>query len=111
MPVRYYANRNAWMTPDIFRTWLMSWDAELQLKSRKILLLLDNCAAHPHLQCLKHIRLDFIPANTTSLIQPMDMGVIKNFKTSYRKKLVNHILEYIYIFYKQYSLLPTVGEK
>ena len=83
------------MTSDIFRTWLMEWDAKLQLKSRKILLLVDNCAAHPHLDCLKNIQLEFFPANTTSLIQPLDMGVIKNFKTFYRKKLISYILEVI----------------
>jgi hypothetical protein len=31
----------------------MSWDAELQQKWRKILLVFDNCAAHPHLDSLK----------------------------------------------------------
>ena len=43
----------------------------------KILLLLDNCTAHPP-ALLKHIdpnvRVEFLPPNTTSLIQPMDQG-------------------------------------
>ena len=48
LPVQYYANKNAWMTSGIFKNWLMSWDMELQYKERNILLLVDNCAAHPH---------------------------------------------------------------
>ena len=54
---------------------------------RKILFLQDNCTAHPGLHTLHNIRFEFLPANTTSLIQPMDQGVIKNRKTYYRKKL------------------------
>ena len=59
------------------------------------MLLVDNCAAHPHLDSLKNIKLDFLPPNTTSLVQPMDMGIIKNLKTLYRGKLVNYIIEKI----------------
>ena len=95
LPVEYHANKNAWMTSDIFRNWLTSWDQNLQLNQRKILLIVDNCAAHPHLDNLKNIQLEFLPPNTTSLVQPMDMGVIKNLKTLYRGKLVNYILESI----------------
>jgi hypothetical protein len=49
LPVEYYANKNAWMTSEIRKKWLVKWDVELQQKSRKVLLILDNCAAHP--QC------------------------------------------------------------
>ncbi|GLV33559.1 hypothetical protein CBL_20277, partial [Carabus blaptoides fortunei] len=93
LPVEYHANKNAWMTSEIFRNWLTTWDLKLLHKQRKILLLVDNCAAHPHLDHLKNMQLEFLPANTTSLVQPMDMGIIKNLKTLYRGKLVNFILE------------------
>jgi hypothetical protein len=33
----------------------MIWDVELQLKSRTILLVLDNFTAHPHLDSLRNI--------------------------------------------------------
>jgi hypothetical protein len=85
--------KNAWMRSEIFKKWLMCWDVELQRKSRKILLLLDNCAAHPHLDSLENIQLEFMFPNTTCLVQPMDMGIIKNLKTLYRAKLVNYIFE------------------
>ncbi|KFM74273.1 Tigger transposable element-derived protein 4, partial [Stegodyphus mimosarum] len=83
-PVVYRANRNAWMISELFKEWLKDWDRELQCQSRKVLLLLDNCAAHPHLDCLKNIQLEFLPPITTTLVQPMDMGIIRNLKTLYR---------------------------
>ncbi|KII68109.1 hypothetical protein RF11_06316 [Thelohanellus kitauei] len=64
-------------------------------KNANILLLVDNCAAHPHSDNLQNIQPEFLPPYTTSLVQPMDMGIIKNFKTLYRGKLVNYILESI----------------
>jgi hypothetical protein len=74
----------------------MRWDVELQWKSRKVPLILDNCAAHPQCsQCLKNIQLEFLPVSTTSLVKAMDMGIIKNMKMLYRGKLVNHILDAI----------------
>ncbi|XP_060879159.1 tigger transposable element-derived protein 4-like [Metopolophium dirhodum] len=95
MPVHYHANKNAWMTSTIFSNWLYEWDKKLQAKSRSILLLIDNCAAHPKNVQLKNITLEFLPPNTTSLIQPLDMGIIKNLKVRYRMKLVHFILEEI----------------
>ena len=95
LPVVYRAIRNAWMTSELFKEWLKDWDIELQRQSRKVLLLLDNCAAHPHLDCLKNIQLEFLPPRTTALVQPMDMGIIKNLKTFYRARLVNYVLEAI----------------
>ncbi|XP_026816812.1 tigger transposable element-derived protein 4-like [Rhopalosiphum maidis] len=95
IPVHYHANKNAWMTSSIFLNWLCEWDKELQAKSRSILLLIDNCAAHPKNVELKNITLEFLSPNTTSLIQPLNMGIIKNLKMRYRMKLVNFILEKI----------------
>ena len=92
LPVQYYANKNAWMTSVLFEKWLTDWENELKLKSNNILLILDNCAAYPNLYCLTNIQLQFLPPNTTALIQPMNMGIIKNLKSMYRGKVVCHIL-------------------
>lgn len=63
----------------------------------KALILLDNCPAHPQVDQLisdnKKIRCMFLSANTTSLIQPMDQGVIYTAKRLYKKKLLREILE------------------
>ena len=86
---RWSANKKAWMTSQIFTEWLAGWDSYLTKVNRKILLLVDNCTAHPHVSTLKNIQLEFLPPITTSLIQPMDQGIIKNLKTLYCKELVH----------------------
>jgi hypothetical protein len=95
LPVLYYANKVEWMTSEIFKKWLMNWDVELQWKSRKILLVLDNCAAHHHLESLKNIQMELLSSNTTSLVQPMDVGIIITLKILYHLECVNYILEAI----------------
>ena len=42
---------------------------------------------------MNNIELIFLPPNTTSVAQPMDAGVIKNFKFHYRNILANRKLE------------------
>jgi len=95
LPVSYLANKNAWMTAEIFTSWLKDWDKELEKQSRKILLIVDNAGPHPNLIDLKNITLEFLPPNTTSLIQLLDMGIIMNLKIHYRGLLVAYILKAI----------------
>ena len=53
----------------------------------KILLRLDNCPAHPDANAMisENVTVKYLPPNCTSLIQPMDQGVIRSFKCHYRK--------------------------
>jgi hypothetical protein len=44
---------------------------------------------------LKNIQLEFLPVNTTSLVQAIDMGSVKNVKMLYCRNMVNHILDAI----------------
>ena len=94
LPVTYRANKKAWMTSQIFTEWLASWSSYLTNVNLKLRLLGDNSTAHPHVSTLKNIQLEFVRPNTTSLIQPMDQGIIKNLKTLYRKELVHMTLAY-----------------
>nr|XP_006132847.1 tigger transposable element-derived protein 1-like isoform X1 [Pelodiscus sinensis]XP_006132848.1 tigger transposable element-derived protein 1-like isoform X2 [Pelodiscus sinensis]XP_006132849.1 tigger transposable element-derived protein 1-like isoform X3 [Pelodiscus sinensis] len=54
----------------------------------KILLLLDNAPGHPNTLDDMHpnVKVVFLPPNTTSLIQPMDQGVIASFKAYYLRR-------------------------
>jgi hypothetical protein len=61
-------------------------------EKRKILLFVDNATSHPKDLKLKNIKIVFLPPNTTSICQPLDQGIIKNFKTWYRALILKHIL-------------------
>lgn len=93
LPVDYDFNKKAWMTSLIFEQFLRKWDADLGKQKRRILLTVDNCPAHPHVDKLKNIQLVFLPPNTTSVLQPMDQGVIHCLKVAFRKELVYKIIQ------------------
>jgi len=92
LPVEYEANKNAWMTADIWRDWLARVDKKMRSKGRKIIMLCDNCAAHSNDVKLTNVKLVFLPPNTTSLIQPMDQGIIANFKKQYRSLVLRRLV-------------------
>ncbi|XP_037505595.1 tigger transposable element-derived protein 6-like [Rhipicephalus sanguineus] len=92
LPVKYTANRKAWMTREIFAKWLCEWDEKLAKANRKVCLVLDNCTAHHTAAALKNIELLFLPANCTAKIQPLDQGVIMSLKAGYRKRLIDRLL-------------------
>ena len=62
----------------------------------KCVLVLDNCSAHPEASDLVSddgkIIAKFLPPNVTSLIQPMDQGVIEALKRRYKKKLLRGVI-------------------
>lgn len=93
LPVNYEAQRKAWMTSELFEKWIREWDQELRRSKNKILLLVDNCPAHPVVPNLSNIKLCFLPANTTSMLQPLDQGVIKSLKVHFRKFQIVKMLQ------------------
>ena len=104
LPLLYRHSGNAWMTRQLFEDWfhkdfvpaVQAHQRENGL-ARKALLLMDHCPVHPPAESLVSrdgkITTSFLPKNTTSKIQPLDQGVIMNFKANYRKNLLREILE------------------
>ena len=96
LPVSYKANKNAWMTSTIFEEWLIALDKEMVKKKRKICLLMDNCSAHNVKDLkLEAVEIVFLPPNTTSAVQPLDQGIIRNLKHFYRKRSLQKIISAI----------------
>ena len=91
LPVKYCANKKAWMTSVVWDKWLNWVNNKMIQAKRNILLLVDNCSAHPNIQ-KSNVKLVFLPPNTTSKLQPCDAGIIQNVKMIYRKRLVRHVL-------------------
>ena len=79
-----------------------SWDEKrlrrrgLPMSSWHVMLLLDNCPGHgsvSFMQCKVPDwgKIELLPPNTTSIIQPCDGGAIMKLKRRYRRHLLRHI--------------------
>ena len=77
---KYYSNKKAWMNSDLFFSWLKSFDDYIgTTKDRYVVLLIDQASCHGSketLPNLQHVKVVFLPANTTPFQQPVDAGVI-----------------------------------
>lgn len=84
----YHNNSKAWMTSQLFFDWLHRFDSHIGLTSgREVILLVDNCSAHGSDQTvpsLDHVKVKFLPPNTTCKLQPLDAGIIAAVKMRYR---------------------------
>ncbi|XP_029654649.1 tigger transposable element-derived protein 6-like [Octopus sinensis] len=84
----YYSSQKAWMTGFIFIDWIISFDLLLKIEKKTILLLIDHCPAHSIPQNWDCIKILFFPENSTGLLQPVYIRIIKTFKTHFmRRKL------------------------
>lgn len=94
LPLNYTFNKKSWMTGNIFENWLKNVDNKFASENRKILLFIDNCPAHPKgaVEHLRAVTVLYFPPNMTSKSQPLDLGIIKNFKHYYRKDIVRRQL-------------------
>jgi hypothetical protein len=102
LPVNYYYQKAGWMDRMIFKDWFFKHfvpEVRNFLLSNdmppKALLLLDNAPSHPSESILtfEDIFVLYLPPNVTSIVQPMDQGVIETMKRLYRKKLILNLLE------------------
>ena len=92
--VVWESNRKAWMTSRLMTEWLHDFDQRIKKKKRYVILFLDNATSHPNLK-LRNVKLVFLPANTTTHCQPLDQGIVQNFKIRYRRLLLTRVLSLI----------------
>ena len=82
LPVTREHNKNAWMTSEIYQRWCRDFDSKMQRQNCQFLLLLDNAPSHPKDVNVTNVKLVFILANTTSMLQPPNQEIIKTVKQS-----------------------------
>ena len=90
------------MTGKLFTDWLNQLNRQMRRQRRKILLFIDNAPSHI-IENLSNVIVKFLPANTTSVLQPLDQGIIKAFKARYRKHQMCTLVS-------QMNECETVGE-
>uniref|UniRef100_A0A1B6C1Z8 DDE-1 domain-containing protein n=1 Tax=Clastoptera arizonana TaxID=38151 RepID=A0A1B6C1Z8_9HEMI len=100
LPVHYFNKKKGWIDQQIFKEWFEKKcipEVKEHLRSknlpRKTILLIGNAPSQPGENVLRsesgNFIVKFLPPNVTSLIQPMDQGVIASMK----KKVQNVLTE------------------
>ena len=96
LPCRYRSQKKSWMDSILFEEWVREVDRRFTKEGPKIILLVDNCPAHPSIDNLVSFELIFLPPNTTSKLQPMmDPGVIRPLKAHYKTMSIKTLIEAI----------------
>ena len=91
MAVDWYASKNAWMTGDIHHKIMTKFNDEMRKSNRHILYVCDNASSH-QVREYSHIKFLMLPPNATSIMQPLDQGIIMSTKRRYKKKLAERYL-------------------
>lgn len=126
LPVFWRSNKKAWVTQTIFSEWYTTYfcPGVAQFCAAngfppKVMLVLDNAPGHPaNLQEINNDDLEvevvYLPPNTTSLLQPMDQGVIATFKAYYLRTTFKGIVEAVQSditvrdYWKSYNILKAI---
>ena len=89
----YFANKKASMTSEIFEEIVHELNRRMKRQKRKIILFVDNAPCHPPLPShhFSNIKLAFLPKNTTSRSQPLDAGIIKQWKVKTKRMLLRYV--------------------
>lgn len=89
----YYHQKNAWMSGEILVSYLTTFNQNMRGQRRSVLLFLDSAGCHLRDQLqdkFSTIKIVFLLANTTSKLQPLDLGIISNFKLHYCRLLLQY---------------------
>ena len=72
---------------------------------------MDNCGSHEQdlfNDPFGQVKVLFLPQNTTSRFQPMDAGIISNFKTNYRYGLLYEVMKWISVGIGEDAVFPRL---
>ena len=125
LPVYWKSNTKGWVTRCIFVEWFnecfvpeVKQYCEKKEISFKVLLLLDNAPGHPIELNNMHpnVEILFLPPRTTSLLQPMDQGVVAALKSHYLRHTFEQALKTVETgsktlsqFWKAFNILNAIN--
>nr|XP_031313335.1 tigger transposable element-derived protein 1-like [Camelus dromedarius] len=125
LPMLWRSHKKAWVTMGLFQEWFVyfcppveRYCAQHGLR-HKALLILDSAPGRPaNLDDLSdHVRVEYLPKNTTALLQPMTQDVVAAFKACYLRRLFRLLTaragsageqSAVLDFWRDYSILDAV---
>ena len=88
--IQWYSSPKGWMNGDIFEQWLEQFNTKMQGKGRHVILFLDNFSGHiagveelEEKDGLSNVKVVWLPANRTSMVQLVDQGIGQALKLRY----------------------------
>nr|CCA22820.1 PREDICTED: similar to Tigger transposable elementderived protein 6 putative [Albugo laibachii Nc14] len=75
-----------WQSGEQHGEWLDELNESMKKEGRHVMLLLDNASAHYDEKLLSNVKIEMLPPNTTSVLQPMDAGVIACIKAYFHHR-------------------------
>ena len=72
LPSCYWSQVKNWMNSFLFDDWIKELEKKFEKENRKVIVIVDNCPAHPIIQGSKDVELVLLPPNITSKTQPID---------------------------------------
>ena len=87
LPCWYQVQAKSWMSGELFEVWLFMLDNKFHQEERKVIMIIDNSPAHPHvgIDNLKATTIIYLSNNTISITQVMNQRVIQSLKAKYHK--------------------------
>ncbi len=97
--IYYEVRGNGWMNSAKFHRWLLRVDTYVyRTPGRRVLLFIDNASVHgsiDNIPQLHNVCIEFLPERTTSILQPLDFGVIACIKKHYKQKFSQKAMDLI----------------
>ena len=96
--VMYSHSKNGWINSDIYLEWFDFFLKNIP-PARPVVLIQDGHASHISVQLIELARANGVhilclPAHSTHLLQPLDLGVFKSFKVSFSKACSHYLSQH-----------------
>ena len=94
----FKTSKNGWITQEIYLDWFKYFIESIP-PARPVLLIEDGHASHIGIDVIElarasDIHLLCLPAHTSHILQPLDIGVFRSFKANYSKMCRKYIVEH-----------------
>lgn len=114
LPMLWCFHKKAWVTMSLFQEWFVHFCLAVERycaqhgPQHKVLLILDSVPGHPDnlVDLSDHMRVEYLPQNTTALIQPMNHDVVATFKEA--RAGGTHAQSAVLDFWRDYTILDAM---
>ncbi len=87
------------MIRDLSCNWLLCFDTHFaRTQGQRVALVIDNASCHENIEKLPqihHVDVIFLPKNSTSRRQSLDLGIIVYVKRRYRRRQIERVVDFL----------------